>query len=69
MIEYVVELLGLFILFVEDFEMVEMILMVWSFYVEFKKVKNDCIKDEFGVELFYFDYWLGFRVLVVVENG
>lgn len=27
-IEYVVELLGLFILFVEDFEMVEMILMV-----------------------------------------
>lgn len=68
-IEYAAELLGLPIPPAEDFETAEMTPMARSFYAESKKVKNDRIKDELGVELLYPDYKSGLRALLAAENG
>ena len=67
-IEYAAELLGLPIPPAEDFETAEMTPMARSFYAESKKVKNDRIKDELGVELLYPDYRSGLRALLAAEN-
>lgn len=68
-IEYAAELLGLPIPPAEDFETAEMTPMARSFYAESKKVKNDRIKDELGVELLYPDYKSGLKALLAAENG
>jgi nucleoside-diphosphate-sugar epimerase len=68
-IEYAAELLGLPIPPAEDFETAEMTPRARSFYAESKKVKNDRIKDELGVELLYPDYKSGLKALLAAENG
>ena len=43
--------------------------MARSFYAESKKVRNDRIKDELGVELLYPDYRSGLKALLAQEIG
>ncbi len=52
-----------------DFETTEMTPMARSFYAESKKVRNDRIKTELGVELLYPDYRSGLRALLAAEQG
>lgn len=66
-IAYAAELLGLPIPEAVDFETAEMTPMARSFYAESKKVRNDRIKDELGVELLYPDYRSGLRALLAQE--
>lgn len=54
-------------LFVVFFEDVDMSLMVCSFYFDSKCVCNDCIKDELGVMLKYFDFKLVLYVMFEEE--
>jgi nucleoside-diphosphate-sugar epimerase len=68
-IAYAAELLGLPVPPAEDFETAEMTPMARSFYAESKKVRNDRIKDELGVELLYPDYKAGLRALLAQEIG
>ena len=68
-IAYAAELLGLPIPEVVDFETAEMTPMARSFYAESKKVRNDRIKDELGVELLYPDYRSGLKALLAQEIG
>ncbi|WP_341367803.1 SDR family oxidoreductase [Yoonia sp. BS5-3] len=68
-IGYAAELLGLPIPAAEDFETAEMTPMARSFYAESKKVRNDRIKDELGVELLYPDYKTGLKALLAQEIG
>ncbi|WP_333711842.1 SDR family oxidoreductase [Yoonia sp.] len=68
-IAYAAELLGLPIPPAEDFETANMSPMARSFYAESKKVRNDRIKDELGVELLYPDYKSGLRALLAQEIG
>lgn len=68
-IAYAAELLGLPIPEAVDFETAEMTPMARSFYAESKKVRNDRIKDELGVELLYPDYRSGLRSLLAQEIG
>ena len=68
-IAYAAELLGLPVPPVEDFATAEMTPMARSFYAESKKVRNDRIKDELGVELLYPDYRSGLRALLAQEIG
>lgn len=51
-----------------DFETAEMTPMARSFYAESKKVRNDRIKDELGVELSYPDYRTGLEALLRDET-
>lgn len=51
------------------FEDAELTPMARSFYAESKRVKNDRIKDELGVELRYPTYRDGLRALLAGENG
>lgn len=53
----------------EDFESAEMTPMARSFYAESKKVRNDRIKSELGVELLYPDYKTGLKALLAQEIG
>lgn len=68
-IAYAAELLGLPVPEAEDFATAQMSPMARSFYAESKKVRNDRIKDELGVELLYPDYRSGLRSLLAQEIG
>ncbi len=68
-IAYAAELLNLPVPPAEDFETAEMSPMARSFYAESKKVRNDRIKDELGVELLYPDYKSGLKALLAQEIG
>lgn len=68
-IAYAAELLGLPIPEAEPFDQAEMTPMARSFYAESKKVRNDRIKEEMGVNLLYPDYRSGLQSLLAVENG
>ncbi|MGJ8622939.1 MAG: SDR family oxidoreductase [Yoonia sp.] len=68
-IAYAAELLGLPIPEAVAFEDADMSPMARSFYAESKKVRNDRIKDELGVELLYPDYRSGLRALLAQEIG
>lgn len=49
------------------FDDADMTPMARSFYAESKRVRNDRIKDELGVELLYPDYRAGLRALLQAE--
>ena len=66
-IGYAADLLGLPLPPAEDFEKAEMSPMARSFYAESKKVRNDRIKNELGVELLYPDYRSGLKALLAHE--
>ena len=66
-IGYAADLLGLPLLPAEDFEKAEMSPMARSFYAESKKVRNDRITNELGVELLYPDYRSGLKALLAHE--
>jgi nucleoside-diphosphate-sugar epimerase len=68
-IAYAAELLGLPVPPAEDFATAEMTPMARSFYAESKKVRNDRIKDELGVKLYYPDYRSGLRALLAQDDG
>ncbi|MFC3612557.1 SDR family oxidoreductase [Lutimaribacter marinistellae] len=53
----------------EPFESAEMSPMARSFYSESKRVRNDLIKQELGVELLYPSYREGLRALLAAETG
>ncbi|THD73777.1 SDR family oxidoreductase [Thalassobius vesicularis] len=57
-------LLGLPIPPAEPYETAEMTPMARSFYAESKRVRNDRIKQELGVELLYPDYRAGLQALL-----
>jgi nucleoside-diphosphate-sugar epimerase len=67
-IAYAAELLGLPVPEAVPFEEAEMTPMARSFYAESKRVRNDRIKDELGVELIYPDYRTGLRALLTAET-
>lgn len=66
-IGYAAELLGMPLPLAEDFDTAEMTPMARSFYAESKKVRNDRIKNELGVELLYPDYKSGLKALLAHE--
>jgi nucleoside-diphosphate-sugar epimerase len=68
-IGYAAQLLGLPQPPAEDYATAEMTPMARSFYAESKKVRNDRIKDELGVQLLYPDYRSGLRALLALETG
>ena len=68
-IGYAAELLGLPIPPAIDFEEADLTPMARSFYAESKKVRNDRIKSELGVELLYPDYKSGLKALLAQELG
>jgi len=53
----------------EDYESAEMTPMARSFYAESKRVRNDRIRDELGVELLYPTYREGLAALLALEEG
>ncbi|SDY37794.1 Nucleoside-diphosphate-sugar epimerase [Jannaschia faecimaris] len=63
-IGYAAELLGQPLPPEEDFEAAEMTPMARSFYAESKRVRNDRIKTDLGVELLYPDYRAGLTDLL-----
>ena len=68
-IAYAAELLGLPIPEAVDFETAEMTPMARSFYAESKKVSNNRIINELGVDLLYPDYKSGLKALLAQEIG
>jgi nucleoside-diphosphate-sugar epimerase len=52
-----------------DFDKAQMSPMARSFYAESKKVRNDRIKSELGVELLYPDYRTGLESLLTQESA
>ena len=68
-IAHAAELLGLPMPPAVDYETAEMTPMARSFYAESKRVRNDRIKDELGVELLYPDYRTGLQALLEDEKG
>ena len=68
-IAYAAELLGLPTPEAVNFEDADMSPMARSFYAESKKVRNDRIKDELGVDLLYPDYKSGLKSLLAHEIG
>lgn len=68
-IGYAAQLLGLPQPPAEDYATAQMTPMARSFYAESKKVRNDRIKDELGVQLIYPDYRSGLRALLALETG
>ena len=69
MIAHAAELLGLPLPPAVDYETAEMTPMARSFYAESKRVRNDRIKDELGVELLHPDYRTGLQALLEDEEG
>ena len=69
MIVYAGDLLGLPVPEAGDFETADMPPMARSFYAESKKVRNDRIKDELGVDLLYPGYRSGLKALLAQEIG
>lgn len=67
-IAYAAELLAVQLPPAVDFETAEMTPMARSFYAESKKVRNDRIKEELGVQLLYPDYRTGLEALLREEN-
>ena len=63
-IEYAAHLLGLPIPPSENWEAADMTPMARSFYAESKRVRNDRIKTELGVELLFPDYRTGLKALL-----
>ncbi|GAA6188665.1 SDR family oxidoreductase [Litorivita sp. NS0012-18] len=68
-IGYAAELLGLPLPPAEDFDRAEMTPMARSFYAESKRVRNNLIQEELGVELLYPTYRDGLRALLDAEDG
>lgn len=68
-IGHAAELLGLPLPETVDFETAEMSAMARSFYAESKRVRNDRIKGELGVDLKYPDYKTGLAALLENERG
>lgn len=68
-IAYAAELLDLPTPAAIDYETAEMTPMARSFYAESKKVRNDKIKTELGVDLLYPDYKSGLKALLAQEIG
>ncbi|MEO0916079.1 MAG: SDR family oxidoreductase [Pseudomonadota bacterium] len=68
-IAHAAELLGLPLPPAIPFEEADMTPMARSFYAESKRVKNDRIKTELGVQLKYPDYKTGLAALLKAENG
>ncbi|WP_120500196.1 SDR family oxidoreductase [Roseovarius sp. EL26] len=68
-IGYAAELLGLPLPLSERFEEAEMTPMARSFYAESKRVRNDRIKDELGVQLLYPNYRVGLQALLRAERA
>lgn len=68
-IGFAAELLDLPIPPAQDFETADMTPMARSFYAESKKVRNDLIKSELGVDLIYPDYRAGLKALLALETG
>lgn len=68
-IAYAAELLNMPIPEAIDFEDADMTPMARSFYAESKKVRNDKIQAELGVELLYPDYKSGLKALLARELG
>ncbi len=68
-IEHAAKLLGLPVPPTENWDMAEMSPMARSFYAESKKVRNDRIKSELGVELLYPDYRSGLKALLQADSG
>ena len=67
-IAYAAELLGLPVPEAVRFEDAEMTPMARSFYAESKKVRNDRIKEELGVDLLFPDYRSGLRALLAQDD-
>ena len=67
-IAHAAELLGLSVPEAIAIEDAEMTPMARSFYAESKKVRNDRIKDELGVELLYPDYRAGLAAVLKAEG-
>ena len=67
-LSYAADLLNLPLPPEEDFETAEMTPMARSFYAESKKVRNDRIKEELGVDLIYPDYRTGLQALLQLER-
>lgn len=67
-IAYAAELLNLPLPPAVEFETAEMTPMARSFYAESKKVRNDRIKEELGVQLLYPDYRTGLEALLRDER-
>ncbi len=63
-IGYAAELLGLPLPPEVDFDVADMSPMARSFYAELKRVSNQRIKDELGVNLIYSDYRRGLEALL-----
>lgn len=63
-IAHAAELLGLPVPPAEPYETAQMTPMARSFYAESKRVRNDRIKQELGVDLIYPDYRTGLRALL-----
>lgn len=68
-IAYAASLLDLPVPEAVDFETAEMSEMARSFYAESKKVSNERLKNELGVELLYPDYKSGLKALLAQEIG
>lgn len=68
-IAHAAELLGLPVPPAVDFETAEMTPMARSFYAESKKVRNDRIKEELGVQLIYPSYRDGLAALLAEETA
>ncbi len=68
-IAYAASLLDLPVPEAVDFETAEMSEMARSFYAESKKVSNERLKNELGVELLYPDFKSGLKALLAQEIG
>ena len=66
-IAYAAELLGRPVPEAVPFDKADLSPMARSFYAESKRVRNDRIKDELGVELLFPDYRSGLRALLAAE--
>jgi hypothetical protein len=67
-IAYAAELLGLPIPPAVPFEKADLSPMAKSFYAESKRVRNDRVREELGVELLYPDYRAGLQALLAAEE-
>ncbi len=65
---YAAELLGLPVPPAEDYATAEMSAMARSFYAESKRVRNDRIKSELGIQLLYPTYREGLNALRLQED-
>ena len=68
-IAYAAELLGVPVPEAIPFDEADMSPMARSFYAESKKVRNDRIKRDLGVELLFPDYRSGLKALLAAEGG